>query len=66
MYDVLLTCVSVHPMCAWPPHVCLMTREARQGCQIPLDCSYRWLLSAMWGLGVEPRSPGGAASALNH
>lgn len=42
--------------------LCVMLSEARRGCQIPWDLSYRWL----WVQGTIPRSSIRAASALKH
>lgn len=33
--------------------VCLVLREARRGCQMPLDWGYRWLWAIIWVLGIK-------------
>ena len=54
---VLPACVSVH-------HVCTVLIEVIKRCQILWDCSYKWLLSATWVLGIKPGSLRSAARAL--
>lgn len=38
--------------------------EARRGCQVSRNCSYRWLWDSVWVLGTKPGFLGRAASAL--
>lgn len=45
-------------------HVCLVPVEAKRGPQISWHWGYKWLLDSVWVQGIEPCSPGGAASAL--
>ena len=45
--------------------ICLMPKRL-EGHQIPWNHSYRCLFTTEWGLGIECRSCGKAASALNH
>lgn len=40
--------------------------EATRGHQILVGWSYSWFLATVWVLEFKPRSPRGAASALNH
>ena len=47
---ILPTCMSVY-------HVHAMPAEARRGDDTFWDCSYKQLLTAMWVLGIKPRSP---------
>lgn len=37
------TCTDVLPACICAPFACLVPIEARRGCQIPRNRSYRWL-----------------------
>lgn len=47
---------------------CLVLKDARRGCQMPLDWGYRWFWAIMWVLGTESRSSGRVASSplLSH
>lgn len=53
MYDECLACLCMY-VCA--PHVCLLSRGARRGCQSPCTRSYWKLWATLWVLEAEPRS----------
>lgn len=60
---VLVFCLHVclFTMCAW-----YLWREARKGCQILWNCSYRQLWASVWVLGAKSCSSARTASILNH
>ena len=47
--------MSVSPAHMPVAHACLVPTEARGRYWIPQDQNYRWLQTAMWVLGIEPR-----------
>lgn len=51
--------MSVYCVCA------LSHAEARKGCCIPWDCSYRQVWAIVWALGMDTRSSGNAAIAFH-
>lgn len=57
---IILLCVELACICT--SCVCLLITEARRGCCILWNWSYRQLSAAMWMLGM---SSGRGASALN-
>lgn len=49
------------PACTYMHHLHAVPTEVRRGCQMPQDCRYRQLCTAMWLLRVKPESSGKAA-----
>jgi hypothetical protein len=47
--DILLQC-----MCVYVPCECVVFREVREARSSPGNEGKRWLLAAMWVLGIEP------------
>lgn len=45
-------------------HMCVLPSEGREGVRTPWNCNYYRLCTAMWVLGIKPRSSGIAASAF--
>lgn len=43
----------------------MLPTEFRRGCWIALNCSYMWLSSNKWVLGVKPRSSEGRINSLH-
>ena len=62
-YFIYVWVVFFFPTCV--PHICLVSLEVKRGCQVPWNWTYRQLCAAIWVLGMEARSSGRAASALN-
>lgn len=57
--------MGVLPMHMYEHHVHTCCCRARRRCQTSWDWNYRLLQATMFVLGLEPRSPGRIASALN-
>lgn len=47
------------------PYTCLLPMEFRRKMQIFLEGSYRWLLSALWMLGIKAESSGKTVGVLH-
>lgn len=57
--------MGVLPACIFIHHVHTMSWRLEEGIKSLRQWSYKWLLAAIWVLGIEPRSTARADTAFN-